>query len=425
MALLIGVGRNPGAEHLLPSLEATVTADLEALGASLRGSGYEVRTLLNPTRNEITAGISGFSGGAPRGSTALVYFTGHGVRIGTTDHLVPADARAPASDDPAGWEQPHVRESLLEADISRYLADCTAGTVLWVIDACRWGVDEQGAAFGSNVVAGPPHGGFAMMTSCGPGEPSGFAETGSFFTASLARAFDPLTEATTVEQVYRAAERATHALSLRALGRPQKVGLYYGNDLAERTKALEVAEGRRLLEPWQDVVRTSALWERVPAGDAEAVAHLQDCLSRLAAQAARHVHHAQQRLPDPWADDEYPVRLLTERLPQLLPKGAELSALEVTALIAGVLLHETAWADRLSQAAESRPRLVRRRPDADGRRRHYEQITEQYPQITEKLADAYSWLADPGDDRHAVTLWLVHRWIGERFGGACACRPGW
>ncbi|MEU7082742.1 HD domain-containing protein [Streptomyces achromogenes] len=415
VALLIGVGENPGAEHLLPSLAATVTADLEVLGTSLRGSGYEVRMLPNPTRNEITAAVSGFSGGAPPGSTALVYFTGHGVRIGTTDYLVPADARAPATDDAAGWEQPHVRESLLEADISRYLTDCSAGTVLWVIDACRWGVGEQGAAFGSNVVQGPPRSGFAMMTSCGPGEPSGFAETGSFFTASLARAFDPLTEATTVEQVYRAAASATHTLSLRAQRPPQKVSISYGNDLEERTRALEVAEGRRLLEPWQDVVRTSALWERVPAGDAEAVVPLQDCLSRLAAQAARHVHRAQQRLPDPWADDEYPVRLLTERLPQLLPKGAELSALEVTALIAGVLLHETAWADRLSQAAELRPWLVRRRPDADGQRRHYEQITEQYPQISEKLAGAYAWLADPDDDRHAVTLWLVHRWIGERF----------
>ncbi|CAL9302826.1 HD domain-containing protein [Streptomyces sp. SudanB182_2057] len=415
VALLIGVGANPGAEHLLPPLAETVAADLEVLGAALRGSGYEVRTLLNPTRNEITAGISGFSGGAPPDSTVLLHFTGHGVRIGTTDYLVPADARAPASDDAAGWEQPHVRESLLEADISRYLADCAAGTVLWVIDACRWGVGDQGAAFGSKVVAGPPHGGFAMMTSCGPGEPSGFAETGSFFTASLARAFDPLTEATTVEQVYRATERATQALSLRALGRPQKVSVFYGHDLAERTRSLAVAEGRRLLEPWQDVVRTSALWERVPDGDAEAVAHLQDCLSRLAAQAARHVHRAQERLPDPWADDEYPVRLLTERLPQLLPKGAELSALEVTALIAGVLLHETAWADRLSQAAEARPWRVRRRPDADGQRRHYEQITEQHPQISEKLTDPHSWLTESGDDRHAVTLWLVHRWIGERF----------
>ncbi|MYS91276.1 MULTISPECIES: caspase family protein [Streptomyces] len=415
IALLIGVGENPGAQHLLPSLAATVDADLRALGASLEGSGYEVETLANPTRNEITEHISDVSASAPPGSTLLLYFTGHGVRIGTTDYLVPADALAPAGDDADGWERPHVRESLLEADISRYLADCRAGTVLWLIDACRAADAQRGGAFGSNIVKGPPHSGFAMMTSCGPGELSGGAETGSFFTSALARAFDPLTEATTVEQVYERARRDTRTLAVEAQAGPQQVLIRYGDDLAERTRSLVVAEGRRLLEAWQDAVRTPALWERVPECEAGAVAHFQDCLSSLAAQAALHVHHAQRRLPDPWADDEYPVRLLGDRLPLLLPKGAELSALEVTALIAGVLLHETAWAERLGQAAGCRPRLVWRDDEADDQRRHYEQITEHYPQITEKLTHAYRWLGDPADDRHAVTLWLVHRWIEERF----------
>ncbi|MER7720126.1 peptidase C14 [Streptomyces flaveolus] len=254
-----------------------------------------------------------------------------------------------------------------------------------------------------------------MMTSCGPGEPSGFAETGSFFTSALALAFAPLTEATTVEQVYEKTRRDTHALAVRASAGPQRVLIHYGNDLAQQTRSLAVAEGRRLLEAWQEAVRTPALWERVPDCDTEAVARLQDCLSDLAAQAARHVHRAQERLPDPWADDDYPVRLLTGRLAQLLPKGSELSALEVTALIAGVLLHEMAWAERLSQAAEFHPQLVWRDAEASDQRRLYEQITEHYPQITEKLTDSYRWLADPADDRHAVTLWLVHRWIEERF----------
>ena len=417
IALLIGVGENPGADHILSPLAATVDADLRVLGDALQGSDYTVETLRNPTRNEITERLSGLSASAPPGSTLLLYFTGHGVRIGTSDYLVPADARAPANsgDNSAGWEQPHIRESLLPADISPYLADCSAGTVLWLIDACRRAEGEHTSAFGSNVLKGPPHSGFAMITSCGPGELSGFAETGSFFTSSLALAFDPLTEATTVEQVYEKTRRDTQALAMRAQAGSQAVLIHYGNDLAEQTRSLKVATGRRLLHAWQDAVRTPALWERVPDCDTETVAHLQDCLSTLATQAARHVHQAQKRLPDPWFDDEYPVRVLADRLPLLLPKDTELSALEVTALIAGVLLHETAWAERLSQAAEFHPQLVRRRNQADDQRRHYEQITEHYPQISEKLADAYLWLLDPEDDRHAVALWLVHRWIEERF----------
>ncbi|MEX0168264.1 caspase family protein [Streptomyces sp. LMG1-1-1.1] len=417
VALLIGVRDNPGVARHLPPLGAAVDADLAAMETALRGSGYAVETLRDPTRNEITERITALAVAAPAGSTLLLHFTGHGVRVGDTDYLVPADARASTATGAAGggWDQPHVRESLLEADISRYLVDCAAHTVLWLVDACRSAEDAAGAAFGSRILTGPPRSGFAVLTGCGPGERGGCSETGSFFSLALARALDPLTEATTVQQVYEAARRETRNLARRAGAGTQRVQVRYGADREAETRAREVAHGRRLLEEWQDAVRMPALWDHVATGDDEAVARFQDCLALLAADVARHVHHARQRIDDPWADDEFPVRLLRDVLPMLLPKDAGLSALEVTALIAGVLLHEAAWADRLSQAAEIRPRSVRRRPDADELRRHYEQITEHHPQITDKLVDWFWWDADPSDDRHAVALWLTHRWIAERF----------
>ncbi|MEV7490219.1 caspase family protein [Streptomyces anulatus] len=418
-ALLIGVGDNPGAEECLPSLGATVDADLRIMSRALRGSGYTVESLRDPTRNVITERITALSSAAAPESTLLIYFTGHGVRVGSADYLVPADALAPAWGEEGagsgGWELPHVLESLLSADISRYLGNCRADTVLWLIDACRADEGEEGIAFGGHITHGPPHAGFAMMTGCAPGERSGFAEAGSFFSLALAHAFDPLTEAATVDQVYQVVERETRALARRARAEPQQVLIRYGRDLEATTRSREVAHGRRLLEAWQDVVRVSKLWDHVAPDDREFIGPLQDCLGSLAADVARHVHHAQERLPDPWADDDYPVRVVRDLLPSLLPKGTELSALEVAALIAGVLLHEAAWADRLSQAAEIHPQLMRRSADADDQRRHYEQITEYHPQIAEKLQDWCWWETGPSDDRNAVMLWLVHRWIGERF----------
>ncbi|MFD7897534.1 caspase family protein [Streptomyces sp. NPDC059743] len=414
-ALLIGVGDIPAAAHRFRPLKDAVTADLRELTAALRGAGYQVEILRDPSRNKITERITEISTHAPTGSTLLLHFTGHGVRIGDTDYLVPADARAPLDDNPAAWEQPHIRESLLDADISKYLTCCSAGTVLWLIDACRSPEDGGATAFGSNVTKGPPSGGFAVMSGCAPGQRSGYSGTGSFFTLALAEAFDPLTEATTVEDVYQTARRLTRQLALRRGAEPQDVRIHYGTDLEQETRALVVARGRRLLESWREVVREPALWERVPESDADNVPRFQECLITLASEAARQVHRAQERLPDPWADDDFPVRLLRDRLPRLLAKDAELSALEVTSLIAGVFLHEAAWASRLSQAAEVTPHSVHHQDDGNDQRRHYEQIVEHHPQIAEKLSGRLWWRDDPAHELEAVTLWLVHRWIAERF----------
>ncbi|MFF7634627.1 caspase family protein [Kitasatospora sp. NPDC008050] len=414
-ALLIGVGNTPAAEHRFASLEDAVTADLRTLGAALRGAGYEVDILRDPPRNEITDRIVGMARKALPGSTLLLYFTGHGVRIGDTDYLVPADARAPVEDEPGAWEQPHIQESLLDADISRYLSGCGAGTVLWLIDACRSPEDGGPTVFGSSITKGPPDGGFAVLTGCRPGQRSGYTANGSFFSLALAEAFDPLTEAGTVDQVYETARRRARELSLRHRAERQDAQIHYGRDLAERTAATVVAPGRRLLDAWREVVREPALWERVAAADAESVPRCQEQLTALAEQTGRLVHHAQRRLPDPWADDGFPVRVLRDRLPQLLAEDAELSALEVTALIAGVFLHEAAWADRLSQAHDVMPHFVHHVSDGDELRQQYEQVLKQHAQIADKLSGRYWWRETPSDEGQMVALWLVHRWIADRF----------
>ncbi|MFE7633430.1 caspase family protein [Kitasatospora sp. NPDC057518] len=414
-ALLIGVGETPAAAHRFPPLQNAVTADLHELGAALTDAGYNVETLRDPTRNEIADRITRIAQDAPAGSTLLLYFSGHGIRIHDTDYLLPTDALAPADGDPAAWKQPHITESLIDADVSKYLSGCTAGTVLWLIDACRSPEDSGPVVFGSGITRGPARGGFAVMTGCKPGQRCGYTDAGSFFTRALAEAFGPLTEASTVEQVYRTASLRTRQLALHHRADPQEVRIYYGRDLEEETRGTVVAPGRRLLDSWREVVHAPELWSRIPASDQCLVPRFQEQLTALAAETARDVHRAQTRLPDPWADDDFPVRLLRLRIPQLLGEKTELSALEVTALIAGVFLHEAAWADRLSQAYEVGPYFVRPEKDGDSLRSHYEQIVKHYPQIAEVLSQTYLWYTDPPAEKHAVALWLTHRWIADRF----------
>ncbi|MEU7136463.1 caspase family protein [Streptomyces sp. NPDC046261] len=409
-ALLIGVGQAPGALGAFAPLDEAVDADLKAMRSALEESGYEVDTLTGAGGAAIGTGIHEAASRIPAGGTLLIYFTGHGVRLNGVDYLVPSDARAPRDGD---WQQPYL-DSLLRADISPSLRASAAGTVLWIMDACRNELSGTREAFGSHIVQGPPTGRFAVMAGCSAGERSGYTADGSFFTQGLAAALGSLSAPRTVEEVYAAAK--AHAFKIaRGQGLVQKAWLRCGTELDRETRDTEICQGRHMLEEWRAAVLDERLWKLATAGDASAkgVSHLQKCLLSLVDGCARTVHHAWKRLPDPWADDDFPVRLLQRNLVDLLPEGAELSLVEVTVLLAAPFLHEAAWAERLSQAAEIDPTWTRHDPDAGPLRRQLEQVWDHHAPAAEKLRS--SWLADREDDTQAISLWLVHRWIAERF----------
>ncbi|GHC82563.1 HD domain-containing protein [Streptomyces flavofungini] len=408
-ALLIGVGDTPDAAHRFDSLDAPVTADLRALGASLKAAGYDVRTVPGATRAEIITTVDEVARSVPADGTLLIHFTGHGIRVDGTDHLVPADARAPHGPD-AEWTQPYL-DTLVPADISPYLTHCRAGTVLWLIDACRG--ESADGVFGSSVLKGQPSGRFALVTACAAGQRSGYSAEGSFFTLGLAEAFRPLTRARTVQEVFETARRHTLRAARVHGAAAQEPRLHCGAELDAEARSAVVCEGRRLLEAWREAVADTALWERVAEDDAGSVPRLRDCLGDLVETCAQVVHLAQERMPDPWADDDFLVRVVRDQLPRLIPKTQTLSALEAAALVAAPLLHEAAWARRLSHAHDISAYTAWRQEDGDAWRRHYEQVAEHHPHIKKKLSDC--WRAARPDEARGVALWLVHRWIAERF----------
>ncbi|WP_051852408.1 HD domain-containing protein [Streptomyces aureocirculatus] len=416
-ALLIGVGETPDAAHRFDSLETPVAADLRALGASLRAAGYEVRTVPGASRAEIITTVDEVSRGVPDDGTLLIHFTGHGIRVGGTDHLVPADARAPRGEgdgngdgDGAEWTQPYL-DTLLPADISPYLTHCRAGTVLWLIDACRG--EPADGVFGSSVLKGPPSGRFALLTACAAGQRAGYSAGGSFFTLGLAEAFRPLTQARTVQEVFETARQHTLRTARLHGAADQEPQVRYGTEREAQARAAVVCEGRRLLEAWRDAVAGTALWERVAEDDAAGVPQLRECLGELVETCAQVVHLAQERMPDPWADDDFLVRVVRDQLPRLVPKTQTLSALEAAALVAAPLLHEVAWARRLSHASDISPYTAWHRKDGDAWRRHYEQVAEHHPHIKKKLSDCL--IGARPEEARDIALWLVHRWIAERF----------
>ncbi|MEU6917038.1 HD domain-containing protein [Streptomyces olindensis] len=410
-ALLIGVGQAPATADELEPLSEAAEADLRLMSTALHASGYEVESLHNAGLSLIRSSIYEMARDTPAGGTLLLYFTGHGLRVNRTDYLVPADA-VPPSD--GNWREPYL-SSLLPANIGPLLKDCPAATVVWLIDACRTDTASDGAIFGASVDYGPPKGGFAVLTGCSAGERCGYTADGSFFTRGLADALGPLTPSRTVQAVFDTALARTREAALRH-GLIQRPRIRYGTDYSEAgTKESEICSGRPLLESWLEAARSTSLWDRVPASDQAHVPGFQDALAVFVEQCARTVHLAQQRLPhpDPWVDDAFLVRLLSDRLPLLLSEDTSLSAIEVVALVAAPFLHEVAWAERLSQAAETDPYTLERRAQARAHRRHYEQIVEQHGRIARKLTDCQA--RDRVEDAASVAMWLVHRWIADRF----------
>ncbi len=409
-ALLIGIGQAPATADLLEPLDEVVEADLRLMGSVLNAAGYEVETLHDAGLSRIRTMIYEIGSDLPADSTFLLYFTGHGVRVGGTDYLVPSDAKPPRD---GIWREPYV-DSLLPANISSLLKDCAASTVLWLIDACRTDLSGDGVAFANTIDNGPPNGGFAVMAGCSAGQRSGHTPEGSFFTRGLAHALGPMTPARTVHDVFTTA-RARTTQTARRHGLTQTAVIRYGTNGEPETREKEVCEGRPLLEAWLLAARENPLWERIRPEDRGSVPLFQDCVAAFVEQCARTLHLAQERLPhpDPWYDETFPARLVRERLPLLLPPSEHLSAIEAVLLVAAPFLREAAWADRLSQAIEIAPYHRERLPGADAHRRHYEQISEQYARIARKAVQCRARGRD--EDETTVTMWLVHRWIADRF----------
>lgn len=170
----------------------------------------------------------------------------------------------------------------------------------------------------------------------------------------------------------------------------------------------------RLLESWQRAVLECPLWDRVPEAEAAEADGFRRAVGRLVSDSAQTVHRAQQRQPDPWADDAFPVRMLGKVLPRLLPADVPLSAVEAAVLVAAPILHEAAWANRLSAAREVNPRSVSKQADGDPGRRYYEQVADHHPHIARKIHDSLFRESFVQDARN-VSGWLIHRWIAEQF----------
>jgi hypothetical protein len=182
VALLLG-----NAEYANPTFDLRNPAnDARTLGAELTHLGFRTDVLVDGDRAAARAALEGFAQRARGAEVALVFFAGHGVQIGSENHLLTAGFATLSRDQIA-------REALTLAEIRSAIGAADPELGIVVLDACRnnplteTGLAPQGLA-AQDLAQTKSGSGILIAYATDPGSVA-FDGSGpnSVFTAALAK----------------------------------------------------------------------------------------------------------------------------------------------------------------------------------------------------------------------------------------------
>ena len=395
IALLVGVSSYPDD---IPSLKV-VEDDLDRLQGVLVKAGYEVTPLLNPTATQIEGHVYEFlTSERAKDATAVLFFSGHGMRHGGVDYLLPGDlvSLEQARRNPA--------KALASLDIRTAVEQSKAHTIVQFVDACRENLPDDAKAvlreFGADE-GNPPDRRHVTIHGCAPGQFCYFHTDNTFhaslFAAALCKVLDPLHPASTIDEVRSATDEALQALVERLKpGRTQRVHVSFSDTIADEVLRREICPGSPYL--WGDAVASAELWNRA---EPEASPALRQEVEQIAAAAWSASQETEERLPDVWRDLRFPLRCL-QQLDALLPPETKLRPGEVAALIAAPFLREAVLTRSAQWLAGANPLDVSPAEAVDPARAQLEAVHRAFPRIVERTRSS-------DEDPTALATWLLHR----------------
>lgn len=417
-ALLLGVADYDA--YGLPSLPF-VPGDIAGLASVLENAGYLVETAESGalSRGTVLTRVASFLTSARRGDTLLIYLSGHGAHTNGCDYLVPADADTsftPIADVlvPITYWAPRVD-------------DCAAAQVVFLIDACREGVQDGSMGLSGNrrwstgKIDQVSRRKVVYFFSCGPGQLSRFVtadgETFSIFGRALREAVADGVRGQTLDDLIRAVEALTSEMTRRH-GLPEQQIRVLG-DGRPHAEFQFLPSGRRDGDGtgrWLDQAVGHRAWQFVP--DDQLREPAQDATMKLVGHLWRLRRQAAARLTDdPWHDPEFGFRM-AQRVEFLLTRvfhapapdpgrTSYLSAAEAALLVAGPYLYDTFWSLRLAEAAAVNPADWSEHTGSGPQRTDFHRFLRGYPRLSRRVAARSH---DPFIGGQ-VGWWLLHRWV--------------
>ncbi|WP_037269063.1 caspase family protein [Kibdelosporangium aridum] len=398
MALLVGVP-GCGDSELFEDLPVeAIRQDISRMRDVLLESGYQIEVLgVAPdepkgetvVRTEASHGwcvraIRDICGRVPEEGTLLIYFSGHGLRIGGRDYLVPSDATRSLSGpgpDP---------DSLLDMDLSKHVGHCKAKLVAFVVDACRSTSDETIDLAQLQGIPRLPNGVFRLAMGCDTGEVCGYNTRGSYFTRELTKGLSTRSSARTMAEVLAVAR-----VGLRAVGQTPRL---------ESTGAVDdipICDSVTVFDSWQRAATDAALWSLTGPVPTDLPAALSQHIEAYAKVVNEIVQSIE--IDDPWFDQTYSGRLLA-RMADVVPRPEGLTPVETALTVLAPFLREAVLALALFDVRDLDVRDVSRTFRA-GLRGDLEMVYESFGHLTRRAGEL------EGEDADALVMWLVYSWL--------------
>ncbi|MEU5774950.1 caspase family protein [Streptomyces venezuelae] len=427
-ALLIGASDYD--EPLLDSLPF-IQDDLARLRDVLTDRGFRSAEIVESKRGIIPSVVHAqaraFLRDARPDDTLWIVLSGHGFHFEGRDYLVPEDAT---------YAVEPFSDACVEIDWRRELEESPASHVVFLVDACREGVQRDAKAgppgmqsWTRRAIAASLRRKVAYVYGCSaaqkalfvresevaaPDSDTGIApgESFSLFTRAVGDVIEKNPHAMRLHEFFQEAQTrvtALHRAYKRPSRAPQQISVVSELPPGEQDFPLLPGPDRHTeAHPWIRSTAQHPVWQRTRPGPARDTLH--ELCGTLATGLAAAYEKAWATLhADPWHDSELALRthdrlgFLTHRLAD----GVELSPSEAALAVLLPLVEQTFWA----QEAERRRDVLSDdtkgpAPDRD----RFRKFAQGFPRIKRRLrALEQAKVADGSVER--IRWWLYHRWL--------------